>query len=67
MLGSIAPTVVGAGEGAGPAQASTPEQNSANEQLAKERVKVDQDAATTNLQVRLPDGSRLLVNVSDGW
>ncbi|XP_076267283.1 NSFL1 cofactor p47 [Rhynchophorus ferrugineus] len=50
-LGSPAPAVVGA---------CTNEDKTVNEERAKEVVKVDSSKPTTNLQIRLADGSRLV-------
>lgn len=61
MLGSVAPSVA---ESAPAAAAANPSDNATNEAAAKERVKVDASKPTTNLQVRLNDGSRLLVTLN---
>ena len=57
MLGSIAPSVT-SNQAAAPSSA---EDNAANESKAKAKVKVDPNNPTTSLQVRLNDGSRLVM------
>jgi len=65
MLGGAVPEVVGSGASAGaaapaPAGAAATE---AGEQAAKERFPVNEAQPVTSLQVRLNDGSRLVIKV----
>ncbi|XP_061178194.1 NSFL1 cofactor p47-like [Saccostrea echinata] len=57
MLGSPAPTVVRSPGTSSSSSAST-------EEAAKQGVKVNDKAPTTNLQVRLADGSRLVIKLN---
>ncbi|XP_048779746.2 NSFL1 cofactor p47-like isoform X1 [Ostrea edulis] len=57
MLGSPAPSVV-------KSPGNTSSSSGSSEETAKQRVKVDDKSPTTNLQVRLADGSRLVIKLN---
>ncbi|CAD6196147.1 unnamed protein product [Caenorhabditis auriculariae] len=63
-LGNVVPTVVGAGSSsAAPEPAapqSTPDEAAKNLEKAKEEVKLEAGQPTTNVQIRLPSGQRLV-------
>ncbi len=66
MLGGTVPEVVGAGAATAAAAAtpSSASDNASGEAAAKERANVDPSKPTTNIQVRLNDGSRLVVRLN---
>lgn len=64
MLGSVVPGVEG-GASAVPAATSNPDEKADNEAKAKTAVKVDPSQPTTNIQIRLHDGSRMKVTLNE--
>jgi len=63
VLGGIAPAVASAGASAAAASAA-PADPAAAEKEAQAGIKVDTSAAVTSVQIRLPDGKRLVVKLN---
>lgn len=64
MLGSAVPSFTSSSSSSSAGAAATPESNSANEATAKDRFKVNEAEPVTTIQVRLNDGSRLVVRMN---
>ena len=65
MLGSVVPGVEGGASAQQPIAAANPDDRPANEEKAKAAAKVDTSAPTTNIQIRLHDGSRMKVQLNE--
>lgn len=67
-LGSLAPTVIGQGDkgacGGATSQAAPPQDSKALQKSAQENLKVDESQPITSIQLRMPDGSRLVMRVN---
>lgn len=59
-LGNVTPETIGASGSNSQASGD----NKANEEEAKKRLKIDESKPTTNIQVRLSDGSRIVIKVN---